>query len=280
MQKVNPNSSESFYDLIKMFSYNKDLSLNIENKSIEHKNDIIIKDISYSGVSEKRIDAYLIKPSGEGPFPGIIFVHPAPGSRDTFLDEAINLAEIGAMSLLVDAPWAHTEFVAKILELFQNGLREWYIQILIDLRRGIDILTLESNLDLNRLGYVGHSFGALFGGILAGVDERIKSHILMSGTGNFVDVAAANIPDITPDIIEKHKNMMNIIDPIHYISHTTSNLFFQFGLQDTVFSKQNQINYYYAANEPKSIRWYDAGHYLNDEARSDRIDWLSTQLKL
>ncbi len=133
-----------------MFSYNKDLSFNIENKSIEHKNDIAIKDISYSGLAEKRIDAYLIKPSDEGPFPGIIFVHPAPGSRDTFLDEAIAMAEIGAMSLVIDAPWAHTEFFAKMLELFQKGLREWYIQILIDLRRGIDILTLESDFDLNK----------------------------------------------------------------------------------------------------------------------------------
>jgi uncharacterized protein len=133
---------------------------------------------------------------------------------------------------------------------------------------------------LNLLGYVGHSFGALFGGILAGVDERIKSFILMSGTGNFVDVEVANNPDIPKDMLEKHKNMMNIIDPIHYISHTSSDLFFQLGLLDTVFSKQNQINYYNTANEPKSIRWYDAGHYLNDEARSDRLDWLSTQLKL
>jgi dipeptidyl aminopeptidase/acylaminoacyl peptidase len=113
MQKVNPNSSESFYDLIKMFSYNKDLSLDIKNKSIEYKNDIAINDVSYSGLAEKRIDAYMIKPSGEGPFPSIIFVHPAPGSRDTFLDEAIAMAEIGAMSLVIEAPWAHTEFVQK-----------------------------------------------------------------------------------------------------------------------------------------------------------------------
>jgi len=74
--------------------------------------------------------------------------------------------------------------------------------------------------------------------------------------------------------------MMNNIDPIHYISHTSSDLFFHFGLQDTLFSKQNQINYYNAAKKPKSIRWYDTGHYPNDEARSDRFEWLTTQLNL
>ncbi len=53
---------------------------------------------------EKRIDAYSIKPSGEGPFPGILFVHPAPGSIDTFLDEAIALAGIVTMSLAIYVP--------------------------------------------------------------------------------------------------------------------------------------------------------------------------------
>lgn len=280
MQSENPNSTESFDDLVKMFSYNGDMNLDIEKKGIEYKNNIAIQDMSYSGVSEKRIDAYLIKPSGEGPFPGVMFVHPGPGSRDTFLDEAIALAENGAMSLVINAPWAHPEYAEKVMELFQKGLCEWYIQIVIDLSRGIDLLAMQPNLDQDQMGYVGHSFGALFGSILAGMDERIKSYVLMTGTGSFVEVAVANVPDMPGDMLDKFVTMMNPIDPIHYISHSSSNLFFQFSLQDTFFKKQNQINYYNAANEPKSIKWYDAGHYLNDEARSDRLDWLKTELKL
>lgn len=175
------NPSESFNDL-KMFSYNHDIPLDFKKKSTEYKNNVAIHDINYSGLTEKIINAYLVKPQGEGPFPGIIFVHPGPGSRDTFLDEAVEMAEKGAMSLLIDAPWAHDKFVDWILKLFQEGLCEWYIQILIDLRRGIDLLTSQSDLDSNRLSYVGHSFGALFGGILTGVENRIKSYVLMAGT--------------------------------------------------------------------------------------------------
>lgn len=169
----------------------------------------------------------------------------------------------------------------RILKLFQGGLREWYIQILIDLRRGIDLLTSQPDLDLNRLGYVDHSFGALFGGVLTCVEDRIKSYVLMAGTGSFSDVAVANIPDLPENMLENHKKMMDPIDPIHYVAHAfPSTLFFQFGLNDTLFPKQNQMEYYNAASKPKQIKWYDAGHYLSDEARKDRVEWLISQLNL
>ena len=38
--------------------------------------------------------------------------------------------------------------------------------------------------------------------------------------------------------------------------------------------------FYKAAAEPKQIRWYDAGHGLNEEAAQDRVAWLSEQLGL
>lgn len=98
------NLSGSFNDLVKMFLYNHNLPLDLKKKSTEYKNNIAIHDINYSGLTEKIINAYLVEPQGEGPFPGIIFAHPGPGSRNTFLDEAIELAEKGAMSLLIDAP--------------------------------------------------------------------------------------------------------------------------------------------------------------------------------
>jgi hypothetical protein len=35
-----------------------------------------------------------------------------------------------------------------------------------------------------------------------------------------------------------------------------------------------------AAPEPKTIRWYDAGHGLNLQAAWDRHDWLHEQIGL
>lgn len=235
------NPSKSFDNLVKMFSYNPDLPLDLKKKNTEYKNNIVIHDISYSGLAEKRINAYLVKPPGEGPFSGIIFVHPGPGSRDTFLDEAIEIAENGAMSLLMDAPWAHDEFVDRILKLFQDGLHEWYISILIDLRRGIDLLTAQPDLNPKQLGYVGHSFGALFRGILTSLDTKIGSYVLMAGTGSFVDVAIANIPDIPANMLEIHEKMMYPINPIHYEAMLFLQTYF-FSLASMIPCFQKKIN--------------------------------------
>jgi hypothetical protein len=43
---------------------------------------------------------------------------------------------------------------------------------------------------------------------------------------------------------------------------------------------KESMEFYDAASEPKIIKWYDADHYLNEEARKDRIVWLKQQLGL
>lgn len=278
------NPSESFENLVKMFSYNHDLPLDLKKKDTEYKNSIAIHDISYSGLAEKRINAYLVKPLGEGPFSGIIFVHPGPGSRDTFLDEAIEIAENGAMSLLIDAPWANpSEFAKRAIKGIEKpeGFRDFFIEIAIELRRAFDLVTSLHDIDTDKIGYVGHSFGALFGGILSGIENRINTYVLMAGVGSFTDVALLNVPTLKEQKLENYRKTMNPIDPIHYISHAApSSLFFQFGLQDTFFSKQIFQKYYETGSKPKSIQWYDADHYLNDKARKDRVEWLNSQLNL
>ncbi len=93
----------SFEDLLSIFDYDRELPLNIEEIGVEYRNGISIHNISYSRLANRKIKAYLVVPSGKGPFAGVIFVHPAPGNRSTFLDEAVTLVEKGAVCLLIEA---------------------------------------------------------------------------------------------------------------------------------------------------------------------------------
>lgn len=239
-------------------------------------------DISYAGSKGGRIRAYLVAPAGEGTFPGIIFVHPGPGNRSSFLDEAITQARANAVCLLIDAPWAKGAEFGKRAGGRSEDVRDWFIEIAIDLRRAVDLISSLPFMDINRIAYVGHSMGALFGGILAGVDRRIKSGVLMAGVGSFSDVAQLNMPSLAGEELEKYKKIMEPIDPIGYIKDAApSALFFQFGLQDAFFTRQKFRDYYAAASEPKSIQWYDADHYsLNEVGRPDRIKWLKERIQL
>lgn len=277
-----PSPVGSFEDLIRIFEYDQKLPLNVEEMGIEYKNGVSIHDISYASLASERVSAYLVRPKGMGPFAGIIFIHPGPGDRSSFLDEALILANMGAVSLLINAPWAYPDFGERAMKMTAGDFRNMFVQTVIDIRRGVDLILSQPEVDAKRIGYVGHSFGALLGGILSGVEKRIRAYVLMAGTGSFTDVAVLNMPDLKGDRLEGYRQTMEPIDPIHYVGHAApSALFFQVGLQDAFFPKKNFLDYYEAGSEPKSIKWYEANHYsLNQEGRSDRIDWLRTQLGL
>ena len=49
------------------------------------------------------------------------------------------------------------------------------------MRRGADLLLARPEVDPHRLAFVGHSYNATVGAILAGVDRRFKAYVLMAG---------------------------------------------------------------------------------------------------
>ena len=277
-----PQSTGSFDKLVRIFSYDRNLPLDLRKAGKKGTGGITINDISWAGLSEDRIKGYLVEPEGTGPVAGIVFVHPGPGDRSTFLDEARELAGMGAACLLIDAPWSDgARFGSRAMASTPEELRTWYVQIAVDLRRSLDLLENFPRVDNGRIGFVGHSFGALFGGILSGVEKRISSSVLMAGVGSFTDVAVLNFPDLNGDPLETFRAAMDPIDPVHYLGHAVpSSLFFQFGRNDAFFPKQKFLDFSGAAPDPKHVRWYDADHYLVAAARIERREWLSQRLGL
>jgi predicted esterase len=55
---------------------------------------------------------------------------------------------------------------------------------------------------------------------------------------------------------------------------------FQFATKDRHVPEARAKEFFAAAGEPKEIKWYDAGHGLNEEAVKDRMAWIEKQFKL
>jgi dienelactone hydrolase len=277
-------------ELRQMFGYEQTLPLDLKVGGVDDKNGISVQDISYASPKGGRVTAYLVVPPGKSKFAGVILMHARPGSRNTFLNEAMSLAKAGAVSLLIDAPFSRSgeskrDFDPTVTKAKDD--REVYIQTIVDLRRGVDLLLSRSDIDPKRIGFIGHSYGAHTGAILAGVEKRIKAFVIMAGSPSLTEfLRTSTIPAIaetrnalTKEQQENYFDTLASVDPINYIGHVApSALFLQFGKNDRYPTEEKAKLYANAASNPKLVKTYDAGHQLNDEARRDRAEWLQKQI--
>ena len=179
-------AAESYPELVHHFDYDQKPLSTSGRVGAEIRDGVTVRDISYASPKGGRVPAYLVLPPGQGPYAGTLLGHWAKeGSpvrnRKEFMDEAVALAHAGAVSLLIDAPFARPGFHSDPEPLnSQEPLTEQ--QQVIDLRRGVDLLCSRREVDPARIAYVGHSFDAAVGGILAGVEHRVQAYVLMAGT--------------------------------------------------------------------------------------------------
>lgn len=278
-------------ELRRMFDYDRRLPLDVKEFGFEDRSGVRVHDISYQSPKGGRVSAHLVVPSDKRrKSAGVIFMHSRPGNRKNFLDEALSLAKVGAVSLLIDAPFSRAgeskrEFDPSVTK--PEADRDIYIQTVIDLRRAVDLLVSRSDVDPKRIGFVGHSYGAHTGAVLAGVEKRIKAYVIMAGAPSLTEfLRTSTLPAIvrtrdslTKEQQENYFNTLAVVDPISYISHAApSALLFQFGKTDVYPTEETAKLYSAAASSPKLVKFYEAGHALNDVARRDRAAWLGEQI--
>lgn len=261
------------------FEYDAAAPLDTEERGVEERNGVLVHDVSFADARGGRMSAFWLVPPGRDRFPAAVYVHPAPGDRSTYLDEGIRLGGMGIASLLVEAPWADGQAFARSLGAPEQN-RDLFVAIVRDLRRALDFAAGQSGVDGSSLGYVGHSFGALLGGVLAGIEGRLKAIVLVAGAASFTDVAGANLPSLSGEALEHYRHVMAPIDPERYVAMPrAAPLFLQFGERDAFFGSETARRLADAAAEPKLVRWYDADHYFrSEEARRDRVEWLHARL--
>jgi len=284
---------KSIGELRRMFVYDRGLPLDVREAGVEDTGAARVRDISYRSPKGGRVTAYLVEPSIKPrTCAGVIFMHSRPGSRKNFLDEALSLAKAGAVSLLIDAPFSRAgeskrDFDPTVTR--PEADRDVYVQTVVDLRRGVDLLASRPCVDPRRVAFVGHSYGAHTGAVLAGVEKRVRAYVIMAGAPSLTEfLRTSTLPAIvetrnslTKEQRERYFDVLADVDPVHYVGHAApAALFFQFGKADAYPTEANARLYSEKASRPKLVKFYDAGHALNEEAGRDRAAWLTKQLGL
>ncbi len=265
-----------------LFDYDRSTALDLKEVSARDQDGVNIRDINYAALNpaQKRINAYLVKPKGRGRFAGVLFFHwlgNVKSDRNEFLDEAIALAKQGTASLLIQGhfPWIEEPSEAQ-------ADRRQIIDQTIEVRRALDLLLSQPQVDRRRIGFVGHDYGAMYGSIVSGIEKRVKAYVLMAATPTFGDWSLKYWPVTAKAGEEIYRKAMKDLDPINYVSHAApASLFFQFAKSDKFIPRATALTYFNAASRPKQIRWYDTVHEMNVEAaRRDRRAYLTRQLGL
>jgi cephalosporin-C deacetylase-like acetyl esterase len=266
-----------------LFDYDRSVSFDLKEVSAKEQDGVSIRDVDYAAYTQQRgrIKAYLVRPAGRGPFAGVLFFHwlgRPNGNRNQFLDEAVALAKQGTVSVLIQGyfPWTVDPVDGKTD-------RQRVIDETIEVRRALDLLLSQPGVDARRIAYVGHDYGAMYGSIVAGVDKRVKTYILMAPIGSFSYWSLAYWLNKTADPFKAtYRQALSPVDPITYIPRARpAALLFQFASSDEHIPKAEALALSGAASKPKEVKWYDAKHDLLVEAAlKDRREWLTRHLKL
>jgi uncharacterized protein len=263
-------------EFLDLYDYDAAAPLDVREVKSEQKDGATVHDISYAG-PKGRITAFYVVPDGDGPFPAVLFMPGAPGARYAFFTESLELAKRGIASLLPDPPYARPPIEDVVA--FTPSDRDGIVQEVVEMRRAIDLLVSKEEIDSSRLGYVGFSWGASLAAIFAGVERRVGSFVLMSAIPRLSADMASLGKERGVDVPAGYEKAMRPIDAVNYLPHAAPNaLFLQFGNEDTRPSPAQGREVVAAASSPKTGRWYDGGHELDDQARAEREDWLAGRL--
>jgi dienelactone hydrolase len=270
------------------FDYDAKAPLAIQEQATENVEGIAVKDVSYASPKGGRVPAYLLVPPGKGPFAGVVFMHWGQGDRSEFLSEGLVYAKRGAISLMIDAPYRRPEApdYKPIAEAEKE--RDEYVQLVVDLRRAVDVLLARPDVDAKRVGYVGHSLGATWGGALAGIEPRIHAFVLMGGLPTlanvFADDAYAKMlqAQFSHEQLASYAAVMGTVAPQDFVGRAApGSMLMQFARHDRYISRQAADAYAKAAGPSQDVRFYFTSHEFDDQASaSERQAWVVKRLGL
>jgi len=277
-------------DMLRHFDYDQKAPLNVKQIGMQRRTNATIYDVTYDSPKGGVVPAYLIVPKGRGPFAAIIWGHwywqnSAMRNRKEFLDEAIALAPAGVVSLLTDGPIARPGHIESKDPIDERVALD-FLQQVIDMRRGVDLLLARRDVDAKRIAYVGHSYNAGVGALLSGLDRRFKAFVLMAGSMS--DELTHNTKEfqefrqkVGPERLDTFITKYSYLDQGKFVSHAApAVVFLQFATQEKFLTPERARQHAAVVSEPKQFKLYDAPHALNAEARKDRIQFLIEQLNL
>jgi dienelactone hydrolase len=212
----------------------------------------LLEEVYYEGEplagKPTRVFAYYARPEGEGPLPAMVLVH--GGGGKAFAEWATLWANRGYAALAMDLAGCGPDGKrlpdggppqdddAKFAEFTpETAHAMWTYHAVAAVIRGHSLLASCKEVDPNRIGITGISWGGYLTSIVAGLDDRLKVAVPVYGCGFLHENSAwmdgsSRFSKITP---EQRAQWVKYFDPSRYLPGVRCPILFLNGTNDAAY---------------------------------------------
>lgn len=295
---VRPLEGEAYAVLAQFLDYDRGRPLEARTVAREEFPYGVREKIVFTGIRNSRVPGYLVIPQvGSGPFPVVLQLHGAGGSKDTWWrDTGAKLTEEligqGYAALSLDAQYHGERQYGNDYESPWNLLlarqflrfRDMEFQSVTEYRLGIDYLATRPEIDTSRVGVVGGSMGGVMTFMLTAVEPRIKVGVSCVSPPLGLTIARKFLDENLT--VEDFQAMAESIEhrkgTFHSFAHAIGERPFLMIManQDEWYSPEEARQLYDLMPGPaKELEFFASGHDLPPEYTVSVVRWFKKHLK-
>jgi dienelactone hydrolase len=213
-----------------------------------------------------RVFAYFAKPEGKGPFPAMLLVHGGKGKA--FPQWAEQWAKRGYAALAMDTGGngpggkrlndggPNEDDDAKFRSFTSNTIRDmWTYHAVAAVLRGHAFLAAQPEVDKQRIGITGISWGGYLTCIVAGIDDRLKVAVPVYGCGYLADNSAwSEEGRFTKMSAADRQRWIESFDPAGYLPASKCPMLFVNGTNDFAYPLDSYQKSYRLVTAPLTLR--------------------------
>ncbi len=254
------------------YQTNHKAPLEATEKEVATGDDHVQLRVEFNGIKGDRVPAFLYLPKKSQPKnPAVLLQYGSGGDKKVnyIVDLGRQFVAHGFVVLTIDSPGRGERKTAdqkKTDWLFSSEGREIFLQYCGDYSRAVDYLVSRSDVDADRLGYVGISWGAITGVPYVAHDPRIKAMGSMVGGGNFLGLAGAL--DVKQADESKEKPVS--IDPVRHVGLIAPRPLLLLNVtRDQLVPRPFADALHNAAGEGTKKVWLETDHFFNGVDRHE-----------
>ncbi|MGH7223033.1 MAG: alpha/beta hydrolase family protein [Gemmataceae bacterium] len=255
------------------FAYRMSLKHDLPNSGVRVFRVRFPSPIKSATPENNTVHAEYYRPSGKGPFPGILVLDITGGDQSLSRHLSIFLAQKKIAALFVQMayygprrpPGSKLRLLMPNIEHTLAAVR----QTVLDLRVATAWLETRPEIDKKRLGIMGTSLGSFMAALTAEMEPKLNRVAVLLGGGGFVDAyydhpKAASARKIYEALGGTKENLAKIIAPADPLTCAANlkqhKLLILAGKRDTIVPPKMAEALWKASGRQKIV-WYDCDHY-------------------